>query len=139
MKHRIDENGYLIGRNYTDDFLQDNTELVADWILTDIPLTENFLISKLVNGAWVEGATPEQLEAYNVALCPQIITRRQLRKQLVIDGFDLAVIESMITDPLTLIDWQDSTIFERQNENVILIGMALQIDLNQFFTNASLL
>ena len=60
MKHRIDENGSLIGRTYTDDFLQDNAELVADWILTDMPLTENFLISKLVNSAWIEGATPEQ-------------------------------------------------------------------------------
>lgn len=139
MKQRIDENGYLIGRNYTDDFLQDYTELVADWILTDVPLIDGLLISRLVNGAWIEGATNEELEAYNMTLCPQVITRRQLRKQLVIDGFDLAVIESMITDSLTLIDWQDSNIFERQNENVILIGMALQIDLNEFFTNASLL
>lgn len=139
MKQRIDENGYLIGRNYTDDFLQDYTELVADWILTDVPLIDGLLISRLVDGVWVEGATNEELEAYNMTLCHQVITRRQLRKQLVIDGFDLSVIESMITDPLTLIDWQDSTIFERQNENVILIGMALQINLNTFFTNASLL
>jgi len=139
MKHRIDENGYLIGRNYTDDFLQDNAELVADWILTDVPLTENFVISKLVNGVWIEGATPEQLEAYNMTLCPKIITRRQLLKQLYIDGFDFEQIKSMVTDPLTLIDLNESTIFERQNENVILIGLALQIDLNEFFTNASLL
>jgi len=139
MKHRIDENGYLIGRNYTDDFLQDNAELVADWILTDVPLTENFVISKLVNGVWIEGATPEQLEAYNMTLCPKIITRRQLLKQLYIDGFDFEQIKSMVTNPLTLIDLNESTIFERQNENVILIGLALQIDLNEFFTNASLL
>lgn len=139
MKHRIDENGYLIGRNYTDEFLQDNAELVADWILTDVPLTENFVISKLVNSVWIEGATPEQLEAYNMTLCPKIITRRQLLKQLYIDGFDFEQIKSMVTNPLTLIDLNESTIFERQNENVILIGLALQIDLNEFFTNASLL
>lgn len=88
---------------------------------------------------WIENATDEEIQYNNMTLCPQVITRRQLRKQLVIDGFDLAVIESMITDPLTLIDWQDSTIFERQNQSVITIGMALQIDLNTFFTNASLL
>jgi hypothetical protein len=91
------------------------------------------------NGFWIEGATEQEIQAYNITLCPQTITRRQLRKQLVILGFDLAVIESMITDPLTLIDWQDSTIFERQNESVISIGTNLEIDLNDFFTNASLL
>jgi hypothetical protein len=99
----------------------------------------SLLNPKHINGVWIETATPEEIEAHNMTLCPQTITRRQLRKQLVIDGFDLAVIESMITDPLTLIDWQDSTIFERQNQNVIQIGTALQIDLNAFFTNASLL
>lgn len=133
MKYTLDENGFYIAQ-YSDDF-----ELQEGVIFTTIDPNPNFVRAKLVEGVCVEGATPEEIEAHNMNLCPQTITRRQLRKQLVIDGFDLAVIESMITDPLTLIDLQDSTIFERQNESVILIGTALQIDLNQFFTNASLL
>jgi hypothetical protein len=103
-------------------------KLGNEWVLIDDVVTKTVI-----------DLTEEEIQAYIDSLCPQTITRRQLRKQLVIDGFDLAVIESMITDPLTLIDWQDSTIFERQNESVISIGTALEIDLNEFFTNASLL
>lgn len=123
----------LTGNIYTDSLelvpMDDSKQSYLDW-----------LEWRLNDGVETEiDNTPEELEAYNMTLCPQIISSRQLRKQLVIDGFDSAVIESMITDPLTLIDWQESTIFERQNESVIAIGTALQIDLNQFFTNASLL
>jgi hypothetical protein len=133
MKYSIDNNGFLIDAFSEDFIIPDGLEIV------EVEYNGQFIKPMFDNNAWIEGATVEEIEAYNFTLCPQIITRRQLRKQLVIDGFDLAVIEAMITDPLILIDWQDSTIFERENENVINIGTALEIDLNEFFTNASML
>lgn len=133
MKYTLDQNGFYIAQ-YSDDF-----ELPDGVVFTTIEPNPSFVKPKLVDEICVEGATIEEIEAYNMTLCPQTITRRQLLKQLYIDGFDFEQIKSMIPDPLTLIDLNESTIFERQNENVILIGMALQIDLNKFFTNASLL
>ncbi len=133
MKYTLDENGFYIAQ-YSDDF-----ELQEGVTFTTIEPNPNFIRAKMVEGVCVEGATHEEIEAHNMTLCPQTITRRQMLKQLFIDGFDFEQIKLMINDPLALIDLNESTIFERQNENVIQIGTALQIDLNQFFTNASLL
>ena len=138
MKAIIDNEGYLLSRNHEESFIEIFPQLYVGKILVNNPTIHGVRL-RYFNDEWIDVATDEEKKVYNSKLCPQTITRRQLRKQLVILGFDLAVIESMITDPLTLIDWQDSTIFERQNESVISIGTNLEIDLNDFFTNASLL
>jgi hypothetical protein len=123
----------LTGNIYTDSLelvpMDDREQSYKDW-----------LAWKKNGGIEIEiDNTPDELIQYEINNCPQIITRRQMLKQLFIDGFDFDQIKAMITDPLTLIDLNESTIFERQNENVIAIGTALGIDLNTFFTNASLL
>ena len=68
------------------------------------------------------------------------LTRRQFRLALVMNGFALADIEAVINSiedatqrQITLIEWQDATVFERNNSNLLtmanLMGLSsAQID-----------
>lgn len=99
----------------------------------------------LENGTWViSEADSEKLEAdkhkaYMDSLKP--LTRRQFMRVLVLNGYDLDMIEAQIqaiedtqTRQLALIDWKEATEF-RRNDDTLLIAAAL-LELNDEQINA---
>lgn len=56
MKHRVDEQGFLID-SYSDNY----PYFQEDWILIETPITESFIKVKWNGTQWIEGATPEEI------------------------------------------------------------------------------
>lgn len=77
---------------------------------------------------WVESRTPEQIEESKLKSLTSL-TRRQFRRVLVQNGYDLDVIKAKIleiedtqTRQLTLIDWEDADTFERLDTSLIMMA-----------------
>lgn len=72
---------------------------------------------------------PEEYDMYLKGLRP--LTRRQFRLALIMNGFDLEEVKQlilMIPDPMArqvaLVEWEDSSTFERQNASLIaMVGI----------------
>ena len=90
--------------------------------------------------------TEEEIETYNKALIPKIISQRQLRTQLALNGFDLSDVQAIIDslpDPnktIAQIAWDYASTFVRNdallNSIAGILGIS-QSDLDQIFINAS--
>ena len=87
----------------------------------------------LENGVWVisevdsEKLEEDKYKAYMDSLKP--LTRRQFMRVLVLNGFDLDVIETHIqaiedtkTRQLALIDWKEATEFRRNDETLLMVA-----------------
>jgi len=92
---------------------------------------------------WIDSRTEEEKIK---SLVPHSVSRRQLKLQLVLSGFDLTLIESTIAqldEPMksyATIGWNDATEFERNYD--LLLYMAQQMgltetDLDLIFIEAS--
>jgi hypothetical protein len=92
---------------------------------------------------WIDPRTEEDILK---ALVPEMVTKLQLKLQLTLSGFDLALIDNAINQlpepqrSLTSISWNDATLFERNNQ--LLISLATQLgltslDLDNIFISAS--
>jgi len=106
-------------------------------------------LHELVNGTWtisIENA--EILENERLAAM-QPLTRRQFRLALVLNGYNLADIETLINsieDPIqrqiTMIEWQDATTFHRTNPSLIVMAGLMGLDaetVDQLWLQASTL
>jgi len=109
---------------------------------TTIKPTGNLKYAKWNGTAWTDISTPTQLLKDSV---PKTITKRQLKLQLTIDGFDISTIPVAInqlsepTRTFALINWEDGTIFERNDALLIQLATMLGIDdgeLDVLFINA---
>lgn len=82
---------------------------------------------------WVEGATAEEIEALNIEIVPEKISSRQLRYQLILQGFNLETIEqalNQLPEPnrsLAKVDWEYATNFYRNNAMIVAVGQLLQL------------
>lgn len=56
MKHRVDEQGFII-----DSFSNDYPHFQEDWLLIETKITESFIKPKWNGTRWIEGATPEEI------------------------------------------------------------------------------
>ena len=92
---------------------------------------------------WIDFRTPEQLLKSQV---PFSVTRRQLKLQLTLSGFNLSLIDYVIgqlPEPdrsFALIGWNDSTDFERDNPLIKQLAPQLGLSesqVDQIFINAS--
>lgn len=66
------------------------------------------------------------------------LTRRQFRLALVMNGFALADIETLIAQieddmqrQITLIEWQDATVFERNNSSLLTMSALMGLSAEQ--------
>jgi len=57
MKHRVDEQGFII-----DSFSNDYPHFQEDWLLIETQITESFIKPKWNGTRWIEGATPEEID-----------------------------------------------------------------------------
>lgn len=86
-------------------------------------------LHELVDGTWtISGENAAILENERLAAMPAL-TRRQFRLALVLNGYNLADIETLINsieDPMqrqiTMIEWQDATTFHRTNPSLIVMA-----------------
>ena len=92
----------------------------------------------------IEG-TPEEIAEANKLIVPSIITARQLRLQLVLNGFDLNTIDLIIDSlpepnkSIAKVSWEYATTFEREHQMLELIAQQLGItetELDTIFINA---
>lgn len=91
-------------------------------------------------GKWIDPRTPEQIKELEIKMLTPL-TRRQFRRVMVLNNFDLDEIRAKIQeieDPklrqLTLIDWDDSDTFERLNESLVLMAEMLGMSEQQVNT-----
>lgn len=106
-------------------------------------------LHELVDGTWtISGENAAILENERLSAMPAL-TRRQFRMALVMNGFDLADIETLINsieDPMqrqiTMIEWQDATTFHRTNPSLIVMAGLMGLDaetVDQLWLQASTL
>ena len=121
-------------------FLAENVPLNSQEIIGD-----GFQKPILLNGVVVEGITPEEIAEANKPIIPSIITARQLRLQLVLNGFNLNAIDLIIdslAEPnksIAKVSWEYATTFEREHQMLELIAQQLGItetELDTIFINA---
>jgi len=145
MKARIVNNKF--NSIYTDEYL---TNISEEWDLTEILPTEEELeyISLMFDFAtnkYYEGATAEEIAEANKLIVPSIITARQLRLQLVLNGFNLNTIDLIIDSlpepnkSIAKVSWEYATTFEREHQMLGLIAQQIGItetELDTIFINA---
>lgn len=91
-------------------------------------------LHELVDGTWtISGENAAILENERLAAMPAL-TRRQFRLALVLNGYNLADIETLINsieDPMqrqiTMIEWQDATTFHRTNPSLIVMAGLMEL------------
>ena len=74
---KINENNSFGGNFYIKDVKE-------GWNVTNVIYEDTFLKPNWNGSEWVEGATPEEIEAYNRSLIPQVISRMKFEIQLYI-------------------------------------------------------
>lgn len=105
---------------------------------------------KVMDNGVVRDATPEEVieieSRVGSVVVPQMVTRRQARQALMLDGYlDLVPVKiGAIPDPIARamaqIEWEDSLEFMRDRPLVVQIGAALGLDsagLDALFIKAS--
>ena len=106
-------------------------------------------LHELVDGTWtISSENAEILENERLSAMPAL-TRRQFRLALVLNGYNLADIETLINsieDPMqrqiTMIEWQDATTFHRTNPSLIVMAGLMGLDaetVDQLWLQASTL
>lgn len=113
-------------------FLMDGTQ---DQVISDalLPLTEDE-VDRIVNP---QNYMTEEQKAELVLRTMPVLKRRQFRLTLVMNGYDLKQVESLINgidDPIqrtiAQIEWQDATDFERTNPTLLMMADMLGLDAN---------
>lgn len=110
-------------RNYTDDFISENSELVKNWMFVN--LYENNFINPLWNGNfWVESATAEEILEYEDNLIPTHINILDFRIGLIKIGIP---IENIINT----INAIPNTVIPDINKKIILVKLEFATTINR--------
>lgn len=136
-------NGNQWGGNYSLDWLQNNQnivfagQLVSEWSLTDIMPSIGLKKPFWDGETWIESITEEELLELKRSLTPQLLTSRQLRLQLINEGFtmnDVITAINQLPDPpraRAFIEWEYATMFDRTHEIVQDLALLMDIDEDQ--------
>lgn len=137
MKARIlDTNEF--GGLYTEEFIEQFPEAVEGWVFTCI-------LPNLDNGI-PEWDGSEWVNYINTTSIPTVLTNRQLRIQLVIDGYnlnDIVIAINQLPEPdksIALIEWDYANTFERDNTLLNAVAIILNLndtDVDNIFINGS--
>ncbi|KGO89727.1 hypothetical protein [Flavobacterium suncheonense] len=140
-------------QTYSAEWLEENADkiingaLVREWVLAS-QYTGDFIKPKWNGTNYYESATPEEITEYNRKDVPQIVSQRQLRTQLALQGIPFSDIENAIQSlpepdrKIAEIAWDYAVTFERYSPLLIslsgMLGLSVT-DVDNIFTNASLL
>jgi len=117
-------------------------EIAPEYSTTTAPAVD-VSYAKWNGTTWIDFRTPDQIIKLQV---PFSVTRRQLKLQLTLSGFNLSLIDYVIgqlPEPdrsFALIGWNDSTDFERDNPLIKQLAPQLGLSesqVDQIFINAS--
>lgn len=109
-------------------------------------LPDGFIKPRLIEGEIIETATSEEIIQYNRQFVPKVISQRQLRTQLLLDGFNLDNIQIAINSlsqpdkSIAQVAWDYAVVFERESPLLISLAVGLgmtESDLDNIFLNAS--
>ena len=142
-------NGTDFGGFYTDEFIANNPDIVQGWDFTEVePNSE--LIKPIWNGSeWIEGATEEEIEAYQNSLVPKDIPRMKFIIQVFLStGIkyeDIVLfIQNLNFDEaqkyVILTRLRGCTHFERYSSDLLTIAQLMGIteaQLNHIFINGN--
>ena len=81
MERIINTNDW--GGTYTPDFIDNNLELVSDWVFTEVECPD-YLVKKWNGVNWYEGATPQEILEASKPKIPEEISRMKFEIQLYI-------------------------------------------------------
>lgn len=141
MKHRVDEQGFLI-----DSYSNDYPYFKEDWILIETEITESFIKAKWNGAQWIEGALPEEIAEANRAKVPESISQMKLRKQLILSGISISSIDALIQSlpqpnrDLIYTMWEYAVVFDRANPELNAMAEMLGItqeQLDEIFINGN--
>ena len=114
--------------------------------------SNNLIKPKLEKSEYIEGATPQEIEAYHDQFFAEEISRRQLRLQWQLDGRELSEVDNYIeampettqSERISKITvrnaWNESITFSRKDPLMQGVGVELlgsKQELNLFFNRAS--
>jgi len=129
-------------RTYSQNFIDNND--VDGWVFAS-EYSGNYVLPKWNGTEYYESATLEEIAEANKPIVPSTITARQLRLQLVLNGFDLNTIDLIIDSlpepnkSIAKVSWEYATTFEREHQMLALIAQQLGItetELDTIFINA---
>ncbi len=153
----LTENNILISV-YTDDFFEDpiNIKISEKWKLTDVIPTEEqqkYIKCMFDGNTYYEGATSEEVEAYEEAITPNELTSRQfwiavykllsLTEDQVINVIEQIPISDFFTEEtkeMVIISCRKSQVFERKDSllktfiPVLSQILGIEININQIFS-----
>lgn len=131
LKYRKSD-GLVINQNYYSEFPIEND----DFAYTNLLPTENFISMHYDSGAnkYYEGATAQQIEQHTIENAIKVVSRRQLKLALLLNGIESLVIDELIAGlpeqdkAFASIVWKEAITFERTDP--LLITLASAIGLN---------
>jgi len=140
----VKETGLVLSPNYYPEMPQD------DGIhgYTEVFPTQNFINMHFDEGTgeYYEGATQQEIEQYTIENAVSVVSRRQLKLALILNGFDLSIIDNVI-DNLTGLEkiiasttWNEAITFERKDPLLVSLATAVgfsEIQLAELFNQAS--
>lgn len=145
MKSRIIHNRF--GGNYTENFISENSELVSEWMFTDVlPNEEQSQHCKWILWDGVKWVLEKDIEEIEREYMPKCVSQRQLRTQLVLNGFDLNSVQLAINElsepnkSIAQIAWDYAITFERDSPLLMCLATNLGLTQNEvdtIFLNAS--
>ena len=134
---------YYIYKSADSTFVKANYYDVQPNYSTTTAPTIDVSFAKWNGSIWVDYRTPAQILK---AQCPDSVTRKQLKLQLTLSGFNMSTIDSAINSlpepnrSIALISWNDSSEFDRNNTLLQVMASMLGIsdsELDQIFIDAS--
>ena len=139
----IGQTQYYIYKATDSTFVKSNYYDVApDYSTTTAPVVD-VSYAKWNGSVWVDYRTPAQILK---AQCPDSVTRKQLKLQLTLSGFNMSTIDTAINSlpepnkSIALISWNDSSEFDRNNPLLQALASMLGLtdsELDQIFIDAS--
>jgi hypothetical protein len=123
------------GGFYTSEFIENNPDIVQDWVFTEVEPNSEFIKPTWNGSQWIEGATPQQVADYNALKVPKEVANMNFRLALIHFGIFPSIIDTAFAymenstereEYIAL--WNTANTMERNNPK--LINMALEFGIN---------
>ncbi len=140
----VKETGFVLGPNYYPEMPED------DGIhgYTEAMPTESYIKAHFNEQTelYYEGASQQEIEQYTIENAVSVVSKRQLKLALILNGFDLSIIDNII-DNLTGLEkiiasttWNEAITFERKDALLVNLATAVgftELQLAELFNQAS--
>lgn len=135
--------GFQLNR-FAGNYYQD--EISSDRIVVPVVYSGDFYMAVWDGGKWIEGASESEIVEINKKHTPKVVSQRQLRTQLVLNGFNLDSIQVAINElsepnkSVAQIAWDYAITFERDSPLLMCLATNLGLTVDEvdtIFLNAS--